>query len=126
MIKVVHLLRFLVLLFLLTAFGCGKPLPEFSDMNLETWKTDKKGCDGARQSMIEPLKNQWQKLQGLSEMQIIDLLGRPDEYDLGKRHQKFFGYWLAPGLPCGLGNHIPMKLSIRFNATGAAKEISVE
>ena len=58
-------------------------------------------------------------------MQIIDLLGRADQNELYKRNQKFYYYLLEPGKSCGV-NMESRKLSVRFNATGRAKEIEVE
>ena len=105
--------------------ACERPLPTLEGIDLNQWKNDKNGCLGKRASMIKPLQEQKNKLQGLSEMQIIDLLGRPDQNELYSRNQKFYNYSLEPGKACGV-NLDPKKLSVRFNATGRAKEIELE
>jgi outer membrane protein assembly factor BamE (lipoprotein component of BamABCDE complex) len=75
--------------------------------------------------MIKPLQEQKNKLQGLTEMQIIALLGRPDQNELYSRNQKFYYYSLEPGKACGQ-NIEPKRLSVRFNAVGRANEVELE
>lgn len=114
-----------IILMLLALSCCGKSLPELTGINLKAWKDDKNGCNGQRAAIIDTLQQQRNKLQGLSELQIVQLLGRPDQQELYKRHQKFYYYLLEPGKACGtLMNG--KRLSVRFNATGASKEIAVE
>jgi len=117
--------RNLYFLLVLLFCSCERPLPDLRGINLNSWKKDKNGCSGNRAVQIQMLKDQKNKFQGLSEMQIIGLLGRPDQNELYKRNQKFYYYLLEPGRPCGK-NVEPRKLSIRFNAMGLAKEIEVE
>jgi hypothetical protein len=117
--------RISVLLFLVVLTSCGRPLPTMDGMNLSNWKNDRNGCLGTRAAVIRPLVDQKNKLQGLSEMQVIDLLGRPDQNELYKRNQKFYYYLLEPGKQCGRLNQA-RKLSVRFTAMGVAKEIAVE
>ena len=110
---------------LVVAAACGQAIPKLEDIDQRQWKDDKNGCAGKRTTMTEALQRQATALQGLSEMQIIDLLGRPDQNELYSRNQKFYVYFLEPGKACGkeMDGH---KLSIRFNATGLAKEVVVE
>jgi outer membrane protein assembly factor BamE (lipoprotein component of BamABCDE complex) len=116
--------KLFVLVFFLTA--CGKSLPTLDQVDLNEWKSDKNGCDYKRVGMIEAIRTQREKLQGLEELQIVALLGKPDQNELFKRNQKFFYYYLQPGKPCGNDSIPPLKLSIRFNAMGLAKEVMVE
>ena len=106
--------------------GCGKSLPELSGIDRDAWKDDHNGCDGVRSERIDPLRDQKDKLLGLSEMEVIKLLGRPDENELYKRNQKFYHYFLEPSASCANATDNPVKLSIRFNAMGLAKEVAVE
>ena len=76
--------------------------------------------------MIDALRNQRNKLEGLTETQIVELLGRPDQNELYKRNQKFYHFFLQPGPACGLNQGKALKLSIRFNATERAKEVALE
>lgn len=78
--------------------------------------------------MSSALQSQSEKLLALSEQEIIDLLGKPDENELFKRNQKFYYYFLEPSKACNLTSREsdPERLVIRFNAIGLAKEVSVE
>lgn len=94
-------------------------------MNLSDWKDDRNGCGNKRTAMIDTLRNQRLKLQGLSEMQIVDLLGRPDKTELYDRNQKLYHYYLIPGVACGKDS-ANLRLSVRFNAVGLSREITIE
>lgn len=111
---------------LVVVISCGKSLPEISGVDLTSWKKDHQGCNGVRKSMEEALQTQKNKLLGLSEMEIIELLGRPDENELFKRNQKFYHYFLEPSASCAEPTQDPLKLIIRFNAMGLAKEVALE
>jgi len=110
---------------LLIIASCGKPLPQLDNLDLERWKNDKFACGHDREKMIESLTSQIEKLKGLSQDDIVKLLGRPDENELYKRNQKFFYYYLTPGKKCAKDS-VSQKLSLRFNAMGFAKEVLVE
>ncbi|HEX6892106.1 MAG TPA: hypothetical protein VF141_15470, partial [Chryseolinea sp.] len=58
-------------------------------IDVTTWKNDKKGCAGERLEMKEAILSQKDKLLALSELDIVDLLGKPDQEELYKRNQKF-------------------------------------
>ena len=105
--------------------SCGKPLPNLEKIDLEKWKDDKWGCFKERSKALPELILQKEKLKGLSQDAIVDLLGRPDKNELYKRNQKFFYYYLTPGEKCGKDT-ITQRLSLRFNAMGFAKEVLVE
>ena len=96
------------------------------DINLQSWKDDHNGCAGKRISMVDSFVGQKQKLLGLSEMDIISLLGKPDQNELYDRNQKFYHYYFEPSPSCPQPASNPRKLSIRFNAMGLAKEVAVE
>ncbi len=108
-------------------FSCGKPLPTFEEIDLQAWKDDKRACSGKRDPMFGSLERQKEKLIGLSEQEIISLLGKPDENELYKRNQKFYYYFVQPSKACAASHsENPKKLVVRFNATGLAKEVGVE
>jgi hypothetical protein len=108
--------------------SCGKSLPELEGIDLRTWKDDKNGCGNIRSSQIESLRAQKNKILALDEMQVVKLLGKPDRNELYKRNQKFYLYYLQPSEECTSIKPLiqPLKLTIRFNAMGLAKEIAVE
>lgn len=75
--------------------------------------------------MIDAIKKEKQKLLALDEMQVVELLGSPDRNELFKRNQKFYYYFLEPAPECDVHGESPLKLSIRFNAMGLAKEVLI-
>ncbi|MBL7862609.1 MAG: hypothetical protein JNJ65_15695 [Cyclobacteriaceae bacterium] len=106
--------------------ACGKPLPDLAPIDLEPWKSDKGGCLQVRSASIDALILQREELKGLSETDLINLLGRPDRNELYKRNQKFYYYDLEPGLACADAVKNNQQLVVRFNAMGLAKEVSIE
>ncbi len=114
------------LICLVTFASCENAMPVIEGLNQKEWKEDKNGCLRKRASMTSHLKEQKNKLQGLSESQVIELFGRPDKNELYKRNQKFFTYYLQNGPPCAVDSLTTIKLVVRFTAMGRAKEIAVE
>ena len=120
-------MRKLLSIFLLAAtISCGKSLPELENVNLTDWKNDKNGCGTYRSQHIEEIKTQKEKLLALDQGQIITLLGRPDRNELYTRNQKFYQYYLEAGASCTNPKEGAIRLIIRFNAMGLAKEVAVE
>jgi hypothetical protein len=112
---------------LLINVSCGKSLPALDQVDLDVWKNDKLACQGKRISMSAAIQSQSEKLLALSEKEIIQLLGKPDENELYTRNQKFYYYYLEPSKACSDTVHSESrKLVVRFNATGLAREVSVE
>jgi len=106
--------------------SCGKSLPELKGVDLKAWKDDSNGCQHKRSQMTDAIKKEKSKLLALDELQVIKLLGRPDRNELFKRNQKFFFYFLEPSDRCSEHDASPLKLSVRFNAMGLAKEVTIE
>jgi outer membrane protein assembly factor BamE (lipoprotein component of BamABCDE complex) len=115
-----------IFLLVILLASCGKPLPEFKNIDLRAWKEDKNGCSRVREKMLTRLQEQKDKLKGLTEADIIQLIGRPDQNELYKRNQKFFHYYIEPSVKCDSLNKNPKQLSIRFNAMERAKEVEIE
>jgi hypothetical protein len=110
----------------LLLIACGKPLPDLNPIDLPQWKADKGGCTHSRTRYLAELQQQKEELKGLSEKDIISLLGRPDQHELYKRNQKFYRYDLTPGKSCASPSAAGQQLIIRFTAMGYAKEVSIE
>ena len=110
----------------LLLWSCGKEKPSLENFDQEKWLEDRNACKGNRGPLVEPLLTQKDKLLGLDELAIVDVLGKPDENELYKRNQKFFYYYVTASKECGSENGEAKKLVIRFNAVGLAKEILVE
>lgn len=110
--------------FLFVCFACSKPIPELNDIDLSVWKNDLKGCKGDRVQFFKPLNEQKDKLKGLSEIDLVKLLGKPDRNDLSERNEKYYSYFIEPAVECGKDS-ATMILEIRFNATGVSKEVAI-
>jgi len=117
-----HLFLFVTFLLL----SCVKALPVLDGIDSEKWKADRDACQGYRQSVVISLKSELVKLKGLSEMDVIRLLGKPDENELYKRNQKFYSFFLSPGPNCQGADSTAQRLVLRFNAMGYAQLVSVE
>lgn len=76
--------------------------------------------------MITAITKEKEKLKVLSEMDIIQLLGRPDENDLLQRSQKFYVYYLEPGPLCDQSKAEAKKLILRMNAMSLTKEVQIK
>lgn len=110
----------------LFCIACGTPLPNLEGIDKVKWEEDKNGCNNIRITMRESLDSQKDKLLALDQMQIVDLLGRPDQNELSKRSQKLFYYYIEPGPACSNATDtLAARLAIRFNAMGLAKEVAI-
>lgn len=114
-----------VLVILCALVSCSKPLPKLEAVDTAVWKEDRLGCLGKREAMEPSLSKEMNKLKGLSEMDIVDLLGRPDANELYKRNQKFFFYYINPGPDCDDSAESPRRLVLRFNAMGYCQQVSI-
>ncbi|MEQ9415347.1 MAG: hypothetical protein RIF39_16045 [Cyclobacteriaceae bacterium] len=116
----------LLLFFFVLLFSCSSSLPTLEGIDLELWKEDKHGCNGDRSKMISAITQEKEKLKVLSEMDIIKLLGRPDENELLQRSQKFYVYYLEPGPQCDQSKAEPKQLILRMNAMSLTKEVQIK
>ena len=122
-----NIFRWLSLILFPFFISCGKPLPHIEGVDLVRWEADKNGCDNIRLSMRDAIDKEKEKLLSLDQIQIVELLGRPDQNELSERNQKFFHYFIEPSGSCkGDRIHNPARLVIRFNALGLAKEVAIE
>ena len=119
-------LRLSVCVAALLLISCGRDLPTLTGIDTAKWKDDKNACLGVRQTMESGLRTEIPKLKGLAEMDIIKLLGRPDQNELYKRNQKFYYYFISPGPACEHADTVTLKLVLRFNAMGYAQLVSIE
>jgi hypothetical protein len=114
----------LITLFLLS---CNNEVPTLDGIDQQAWKGDRNGCKKVRQGMVESMKAERKKLLSLDEIQVVKMLGRPDRNELFKRNQKFYYYFLEPSEECkDSAAADALKLIIRFNAMGLAKEVLIE
>ncbi len=115
-----------ILLVTSALFGCGQKV-ELTGFDADRWKNDTNGCKGDRPLIIDDLLEHKEKLKGLNQTDIVELIGKPDRNELYKRSQKFFEYQVSPDKSCDTPTTSKTNtyLSIRFTATGLAKEILV-
>lgn len=116
---------FLVLIATFSACNKNIDLPDFDESQ---WQNDQNGCKDTRAQMLDQMEQVKDQLKGLNQDEIVYVLGKPDKNELYKRNQKFFIYEIAGAKGCtpskeAASSHI--YLSIRFNATGLAKEVMV-
>jgi hypothetical protein len=107
--------------------SCGRSLPDIEGIDITAWKNDKNGCAGERAKKTDELLSQKDKFLALSELDVVNLLGKPDEQELYKRNQKFYYYFLKPAGDCNATSQgESLRLVIRFNAMGLANEVGTE
>lgn len=111
---------------LLCCVACSKPLPELENFDREVWRADRNGCNESRGAFHNSLMTQRDKLKGLSERDVVKVLGAPDRNDLSEHHEKFYYYFITPGPGCDSVQAIGLSLVVRFNATGVSKEVVIE
>lgn len=119
-------LRWCVCAMLFTAISCGNNEIHLEGVDLEVWKDDRFGCKNLRSEMLAAIEDQRDKLLRLSEMEIVDLLGKPDENELYVRSQQFYRYYIDPAPSCQPGAKQPKALVVRFNALGVSHEVNIE
>lgn len=106
--------------------SCGNDHTTLGTIDLVQWKSDRNACGGLRTRSVEELQQHKNELLGLSESEVIALLGKPDQNELYKRNQKFYYYFLEPAPSCASAAGNPKRLMVRFNAVGLAKEVSIQ
>lgn len=103
--------------------GCSETI-ELEGFDKEVWESDKNGCGGSRKAISEVVMSQKDKLLGLEQKQLIEMLGRPDKYELYKRSQYFFVYSVDPASSCAdFNSKHTANITIRFNALGKVNEV---
>lgn len=121
-----HTIILLTIFIYLTACNnkANVDLPGFDE---EKWKSDVNGCNGDRAAMEGKLAEVKDQLKGMTEEEIVEVLGNPDKHELYKRNQKFYIYNMenAPACADNDKKKTYTYFSIRYNATGLAKEVMI-
>lgn len=113
----------LIFLMLLTA-ACTEN-KTFENFNSAAWKKDKLACKGERKRIAGDFEQIRRELLGMTQEEVLSLLGRPDFQLLMERTQKAYVYFVEPGVQCQ-GEKETSKartVSFRFNAVNRATEI---
>jgi hypothetical protein len=114
------------LVIFLLSLACGEA-PKLENIDLKNWKEDKNACHEYRITAVDDLLTQKDKLKGLSQNEIINLLGTADKHQLYERSQKFFIYYLQPNENCNQYTEGYIKaLYIRFNSLDQAVDFNIQ
>ena len=115
---------FLSLVFLALQSCTNNLVISESEFDAITWKNDKKACQNKRIGLLEQFQKIIPKLKGVSEYDIRNLLGSPDNIELYRKHQKFYIYFIEPSGSCTRNSKTTSKkIYIRFNAILNVSEI---
>lgn len=118
--------RIIPLVVFLIIIACTET-PNLDNIDLNKWKADKNACLEYRIEVVDELLSQKDKLKGLSQNQMISLLGTADKHQLYERSQKFFIYYLNPNENCDQYTEGYVKaLYIRFNSLDQAIDFNVQ
>jgi hypothetical protein len=106
--------------------SCDK-VPQLNGFDSEAWVQDLDGCQNNRLALIDTILAQQDKLKGLGQNQVIEILGKADQHELYERSQKFFIYHLQPGRNCAnySGNYFKA-FYIRFNSLNQAVDFTIQ
>ncbi len=102
-----------------------------NEFDMKAWKMDRNGCESVRTGMLEDLEKIKPKLEGLDEIDLRKILGKPDFAELYSRNQKFYTYYIDASEKCENSNSEKVKtgerrlVQIRFDAINAVNEIVV-
>ena len=94
----------------------------------DVWKKDKLGCQGQREKLATEFDSIRRNLRGMSQDQLLKVLGNPDFQKLQTRNQKLYIYFVEKGEQCqnAQANSKARTVAIRFNAIGYATEITYQ
>ncbi|SMG11766.1 hypothetical protein SAMN05661096_00440 [Marivirga sericea] len=121
--KTTQLIPFIIFLI---CFSCGE-VPQLENIDLKKWKEDKNACNEYRIGVVDDLLSQKDKLRGLSQNEMINLLGTADKHQLYERSQKFFIYYVEPNENCTQYTEGYIKaLYIRFNSLDQAVDFNIQ
>ena len=103
-------------------FACNNKKTQISNLDSELWKADINGCHGYRKSTIDNNSIDLQQFIGLSEKEVVNLLGKPNETLLYTRAQKFYNYAIEA---CETKFESKTTIRFRFNALGYINEFII-
>jgi hypothetical protein len=117
----------LKIFFALSLTSCQKSI-DLQGFDNQMWKQDTKGCQNKRQALLADFEQKIKpQLKGLTEKELIAVLGKADKQELFKRNQKFYSYYLEAGKQCEAGttNTTPRRLQIRIDAINQVSEVVI-
>jgi hypothetical protein len=124
--KIVFNLSIFLLLVILGS--CSKSI-DLEGFDVKGWIEDKGGCKGQRKELTEELIRIKKKFKGHTSEDVVATLGKPDREDLYSRNQKFYYYFLEPGIHCESGNMKKSEanyVAFRLSAMNRVTEVNFE
>ena len=116
--------HFAALILLLMHFACSTKPTVPDNFDQEAWQSDPRGCKGVRAQVMERFFPNKSALIGLSENEVLALMGKPDRQQLYQRNQKFYFYNLDKGPLCGDSSHVANEIYLRMSATFQVTEVN--
>ena len=114
-----------IIFFILFIAGCSSNVSVSFDN--ESWKLDSYGCQDKRIKIHKSIIEYQNEILGLTNKEIIKILGKPERNELYQRNQKFFIYYISPASKCNtINSEETLFLFIRFNAVGLSQEVFVQ
>lgn len=104
--------------------SCGKQGIEINGFSKDAWQADKLACKGERALLIESLRAEKDKLKGVTDFQLTNLLGKPEGVGIEKRNKHTLIWYLKYGPQCS-GEKGGTYLEVRFNAVNLSNELLV-
>jgi outer membrane protein assembly factor BamE (lipoprotein component of BamABCDE complex) len=118
-----RLFFFIWIIFL--SFSCQDTV-QIKDFDTTLWQKDRLACQNKRKDMINSLEAQKAQLKGMTRVNILYFLGRPDKQELYQRNQRFYIYHYEKGTQCkGKGDIQSKILKIRFSAIDLVTEVQI-
>ena len=105
--------------------GCGHNLPELPDFDSAAWRADPYACQNKRAALLPTLAKHRNDLFEARINDITNVLGHPDEEELGEQSDKVYIYYVTPGLQCEPGHPRAARnrVMLRSGATGTVTEV---
>lgn len=101
--------------------------PDIPGFDEAAFRQDMGGCEGIRNGMKEQIFAIEDEIKGLSQQQVMNVLGRPDKHELASRGQKSFVYYIESSPACEQNDTTaPLTMYIRFSALDAVTEVRFE
>ncbi|MEO9804863.1 MAG: hypothetical protein ABJF04_16525 [Reichenbachiella sp.] len=104
-----------------TIIACQSQSVSFNSFDTKQWISESTNCNNYRISVIDEMESEFDQLLGMSETELVGILGNPEETHLYTRGQKFFSY----SLTCGDSVVDTKRLRIRFSALDQVNEVIV-
>ncbi len=97
----------------------------FKNFDSAIWRQDKLGCKSDRKRLAAEFEQIRRELLGMTQEEVLSLLGRPDLQLLMERTQKAYVYFVEPGVQCQgqVQTSKARTVSFRFSAVNRATEV---